>query len=118
LRKLWPVALTLCLTRALTTYAAARLSSRLANDVPAVRTWGWSSLVSQAGLALGIAFTIAKRFPSIGEGFSAMAIAAVAINEMVGPVLFKLALDRSGETRREEAEVSRTSLVPPPPARA
>jgi hypothetical protein len=118
LRKLWPVALTLCLTRALTTYAAARLSSRLANDVPAVRTWGWSSLVSQAGLALGIAFTIAKRFPSIGEGFSAMAIAAVAINEMVGPVLFKLALDRSGETRREEAEVSRTSLAPPPPAEA
>jgi Kef-type K+ transport system membrane component KefB len=116
LRKLWPVALTLCFIRALATYGAARLSSRLAGDHPAVRAWGWSSLVSQAGLALGIAFTIAKKFPSIGEGFASLAIAAVAINEMIGPVLFKLALDRSGETRREEAEVSRTSLAPPPPA--
>jgi Kef-type K+ transport system membrane component KefB len=118
LRSLWPVALTLCFVRALATYGAARLSSRLADDHPAVRAWGWSSLVSQAGLALGIAFTIAKKFPSIGEGFASLAIAAVAINEMIGPVLFKLALDRSGETRREEAEVSRTSLAPPPPAQA
>ena len=114
LRKLWPYALTLCATRALATYAASRLSSRLANDDPSLRRWGWSSLISQAGLALGVAFTITKKFPSIGEGFAALAIAAVAINEMVGPVLFKLALDRSGETRSEEAEVSRTSLMPPP----
>ncbi len=118
LRKLWPYALTLCVMRGLVTYAAARLSSRLANDSPVVRTWGWSSLVSQAGLALGIGLTIAKAFPTIGEGFASLVIAAVAVNEMVGPVLFKLALDRSGETRREEAEVSRASLVPPPPAQA
>jgi hypothetical protein len=32
---------------------------------------------------------------------------------MIGPVLFKFALDRAGETRREEAEISRTSLLPP-----
>jgi Kef-type K+ transport system membrane component KefB len=113
LRKLWPIALTLCAMRGLLTYAAARLSSRLANDEPIVRKWGWSSLVSQAGLALGIGLTIAKAFPSVGDGFSSLVIAAVAVNEMVGPVLFKLALDRAGETRTAEAEVSRTSLLPP-----
>jgi len=113
LRKLWPVALTLCVMRGLLTYAAARLSSRLADDEPIVRKWGWSSLVSQAGLALGIGLQIAKSFPAIGEGFSSLVIAAVAINEMIGPVLFKLALDRGGETRTAEAEVSRTSLLPP-----
>ncbi|HWP08929.1 MAG TPA: sodium:proton exchanger [Polyangiaceae bacterium] len=116
LQKLWPIALTLCVTRGLITYAAARLSSHLADDTPAIRTWGWSSLVSQAGLALGIGLGIAKAFPTIGEGFSSMVIAAVAINEMIGPVLFKMALDRSGETRTSEAEVSRTSLLPPDPA--
>ncbi|HEX5100085.1 MAG TPA: sodium:proton exchanger [Polyangiaceae bacterium] len=116
LQKLWPIALTLCVTRGLITYAAARLSSHLADDEPVIRTWGWSSLVSQAGLALGIGLGIAKAFPAVGEGFSSMVIASVAINEMIGPVLFKMALDRSGETRTSEAEVSRTSLIPPDPA--
>jgi len=113
LEKLWPIALTLCGVRGLVTYGAARLSSRLANDEPVIRKWGWSSLVSQAGLALGIGLKIAGEFPSIGAGFSSLVIAAVAINEMIGPVLFKLALDRAGETRTNEAEISRTSLLPP-----
>jgi hypothetical protein len=42
-----------------------------------------------------------------------LAIAAVALNEMIGPVLFKFALDRAGETDRHEAE-ARPSLVPHP----
>jgi hypothetical protein len=55
---------------------------------------------------------IARAFPSFGEGFRSLAIAAVAINEMIGPVLFKFALDRSGETDVHEPEV-RPSLAPP-----
>jgi Kef-type K+ transport system membrane component KefB len=116
LKTLWPIALALCGARAFTTYLAARLGSRLAGDPPTLRTWGFSSLVSQAGLALGLAVVIANAFPSISEGFKSLAIAAVAINEMIGPILFKFALDRAGETHKEEAEVARTSLVPPSPA--
>jgi Kef-type K+ transport system membrane component KefB len=116
LKQLWPIALALCGARVVWTWIAARLSSRLANDPPTLRTWGFSSLVSQAGLALGLANVISGAFPSIGVGFQAMAIAAVAINEMTGPVLFKFALDRAGETHREEAEVSRSSLMPPAPS--
>jgi Kef-type K+ transport system membrane component KefB len=98
LRALWPVALLLCGSRALATYVTARLASRLAGDPPVVRRWGWAGLVSQAGLALGISGVVARAFPSFGAGFRALAIATVAVNEMVGPVLFKLALDRSRET--------------------
>jgi Kef-type K+ transport system membrane component KefB len=116
LKQMWPIAITLCAMRAFSTIFAARLSSRFANDVPAVRTWGWSSLVSQAGFALGLANVIARTFPNIGQGFQALAIASVAINEMIGPVLFKFALDRAGETARDEESLSRTSLVPPAPA--
>jgi Kef-type K+ transport system membrane component KefB len=114
LRELWPFALTLCGMRAFSTWIAARIGSRLAGDLPVLRTWGWSSLVSQAGFALGLSIVIARAFPGIGEGFRDLAIASVAINEMVGPILFKIALDRAGETRKEEAEVSRTSLAPLP----
>jgi len=102
LRQMWPIALALCFGRAFFTFIAARISSRIAGDVPVVRQWGFSSLISQAGLALGVAGVISRTFPTIGEGFAAIAIAAVAINEMTGPVLFKLALDRSGESKHEE----------------
>jgi Kef-type K+ transport system membrane component KefB len=112
LKQLWPIALALCGGRALFTYLAAQLASRLAKDPPVVRKWGWSSLVSQAGLALGLGVVVKNSFPTVGDGFGSLVIAAVAINEMVGPVLFKLALDRSGESDRS-APAGRPSLPPP-----
>lgn len=110
LRKLWPVALLLASARALCTFVAARVSTRLAGDPPTLRRYAWSGLISQAGLALGLAGVIAKSFPTFGPGFGAIAIATVAINEMVGPVLFKLALDRTGES----STAPRPSLVSMP----
>ena len=110
LRKLWPVAVALCASRALFTVLAGRISGRLAQDPAILKRWGWSSLVSQAGLALGLSVVIAKAFPSFGEGFRSLAIAAVALNEMIGPILFKFALDRAGETDRHDPE-ARPSLT-------
>ena len=60
---------------------------------------GWSALVSQAGFALGLAQVVSKEFPQFGAGFRALAIATVGINEFVGPIIFKFALDRSKEAR-------------------
>jgi Kef-type K+ transport system membrane component KefB len=116
LRSLWPVAVTLAVSRALITYGTGRLASRLAGDGPEVKKWGWSGLVSQAGLALGLAASISGKFPTFGNGFRALAIATVALNEMFGPILFKLALDRSGETSATPDPV-RPSLMPRPHAR-
>lgn len=99
LAKLWPVALSLCALRFATTLGAAKLTSTLAKDEPVIRRWGWSSMISQAGLSLGLATLLVRTFPALGEPFRALAIAAIAINEIFGPVLFKLALDRSGESR-------------------
>jgi Kef-type K+ transport system membrane component KefB len=113
LQKLWPVALILAGSRALITWVAAFLAGRFANDPPVLRRWGWSGLVSQAGLALGLGVIIARDFPTFGPYFRALAIATVAINEMIGPVLFKLALDRAGETSRVQAP-SFPSMPPPP----
>jgi Kef-type K+ transport system membrane component KefB len=112
LRNLWPVALVLTVARSSVTWAGSKLAGKLGNDVPTVRTWGWSGLVSQAGLALGLSAIVAREFPLFGTPFRALAVATVAINEMVGPVLFKMALDRTGETSRAEAP-SLASIRPP-----
>ncbi len=101
LQQLWPVALGLAAARGLFTYGVHRWSCHLANDPPTVRMYGWAPLVSQAGLALGLALVVANEYPSFGAGFQSLAVAMVAINEMVGPVLFKWALDRAGETRTD-----------------
>ena len=63
-------------------------------------------MISQAGLTLGLSVVIARTFPEFGEGFRSLAIASVALNEMVGPVLFKLALDRTGESRGQAPALS------------
>jgi hypothetical protein len=79
-----------------------------------VRRWGASGLVSQAGLTLGISLVIEKNFPVFGPGFRSLAIANVAVNEVIGPILFKLALDRTQESAPPVlARDSIASLAPP-----
>jgi Kef-type K+ transport system membrane component KefB len=112
LKQAWSIALALCFMRAFITFVTARISSRLADDPPVVKKWGWAGLVSQAGLALGLGVVVRGAFPGIGAQFNSLVIAAVAINEMIGPILFKLALDRAGESDRSEP-AARPSLPPP-----
>ena len=109
LRTLWPVAVIFAGSRALVTWGAGRVASKIAGDPPVLKTWGWAGLVSQAGLTLGLSSVIEREFPLFGTPFRALAIATVALNEMVGPVLFKLALDRTGEVSRDAVP----SLPPP-----
>jgi Kef-type K+ transport system membrane component KefB len=111
--QLWPVALALGTTRAVITVIANRVGANVAGDPPVLRTWGWSGLVSQAGLTLGLVVLAEKAFPAFGADFRALGVAAVALNELIGPVIFKLALDRTGESSKAPAAV-RPSLTSEP----
>jgi len=98
LRTMWPVALVLCGSRALITFGCHWLSSRWANDTPVLRRWGWSSLMSQAGLTLGLSLVVERLYPEFGTPFRSLVVATVAMNEVMGPILFKMGLDQSGES--------------------
>jgi Kef-type K+ transport system membrane component KefB len=99
LQALWPIALLLVLSRVFVTFVASQIAGRIARDVPMVRRWSWAPLISQAGFALGISQVAAREFPAFGAGFGALAIATIAMNELAGPIVFKVALDRAKETR-------------------
>lgn len=101
LRDMWPIALGLCGGRAVATLVAHRIGVALTGETGAVRTWGWSSLMSQAGLTLGLSAVIEHSFPTFGPGFRSLVVATVAVNEVAGPVLFKLGLERAGEVSSE-----------------
>ncbi len=105
LKKLWVVAVLLAGSRIVFTMIAHAIGSRVAGDPPEVRRWGWAGLVSQAGLALGVAAVIERTFPAFGPPFRSLSLATIAINEMIGPVLFKLSLDRTGETSHAPEEL-------------
>lgn len=112
LRDFWPTALLLTGARAAVTVGTARLSAVLAKDHPSIRKFGWGPLISQAGVAIGIASVIANKFPAFGAGFRDVAIACVALNEMVGPVLFKLAIDRAKESQDPTPTLSEAEDAP------
>ncbi|MFT3921910.1 MAG: hypothetical protein QM778_05190 [Myxococcales bacterium] len=102
LTTMWPIALSLCAGRLAGTVISHRIGTKWAGDPLVLQRWGWASLVSQAGLTLGLSVVIARSFPSFGEDFRSLVIASVAINEVVGPVLFKVILDRVGESGASE----------------
>ena len=54
----------------------------------------------------------AHLFPSFGASFRSLAIATVALNEMIGPILFKTALDTAGESSKAPEKERSEILVP------
>jgi hypothetical protein len=113
LRSMGLVAFALCLLRAGVTVLVARAGSAMAKDPPVIRRWGWSSLISQAGLALGLTVVVARAFPSVALEFTTLSVAAITINEVIGPILFKLGLDRAGESGRADAPQVTAAADPP-----
>jgi Kef-type K+ transport system membrane component KefB len=109
--KMWPVALGLCAFRGVATFVAARVSSAFAKDQPIIKTWGFTALISQSGLTLGLSIVIVRTFVVLGDAFHALVIASCAINTIVGPILQKIALDRA-----RESEDKRPVEMPAAPA--
>jgi Kef-type K+ transport system membrane component KefB len=116
LKSLWPVALLLGGTRAIATFAAQRVSAKVAGDEPLLRRWAWTSLVAQAGLTQGLGGMIQREFPSFGGPLRALVIANVALNAIVGPILFKLALDRAKETKAPATSLGDADEMAPAPS--
>jgi Kef-type K+ transport system membrane component KefB len=103
LASMWPVALGLCAGRAAVTLLSHAWAARIAGDAPVIRRWGWAGMVSQAGLTLGMSAVIGRAYPSLADALRSLVIATVAINEIAGPICFKVALERAGEVGKTGA---------------
>jgi Kef-type K+ transport system membrane component KefB len=57
----------------------------------------WMGLVSQAGVTLGLSIIVASEFSGWGPAVQMLAVAMIALHELIGPILFKAALSRAGE---------------------
>jgi Kef-type K+ transport system membrane component KefB len=90
-------AVMLVATRAAGFIGLGWVATTIARADDSVRKYIGFGLMPQAGLALALALLFVKTFPTIGEAASALVFGAVAINEMVAPILYRFALVRTGE---------------------
>ena len=72
-------------------------------DIERQRNVAWMAHVTQAGVALGLARTCSVKFSDWGEQFASVATAMIALNLLIGPLLFRFALTRVGEARVTDA---------------
>ncbi len=83
--------------RGLGFWVGNRVAAQLADAPDTVRRYGAFGLMPQAGLALALAILFQRSFPDLGAEAAALVFGIVALNEMIAPVLFRIALLRSGE---------------------
>lgn len=96
---LWPVVIGAVVVRGVAVRFSVRYSARAAGAEPAVAEYAWMGLISQAGVALGLATLLAERLPRIGGAMQVTIVGVIAVNETVGPILFRRGLLRGGELR-------------------
>ena len=93
------VALALSVGRLVQLQLGIKAGAALAGSEPETTRYLWTGLISQAGITLGFASVVAAEFPAWGRNLQTLAVALIAIHELVGPLLFRYGLVRSGALR-------------------
>ena len=97
------VALLLFLVRMAAIYVGSFGAMTLAQEPPRFRRLYGLGLVTQAGIALGLAREVSVQFPNtLGAEFATLIISVVVLNEIFGPLLLKYALRQAGEANEPE----------------
>ena len=107
----------LALVRIAGIWAGANVGARWAGTPAPERKYVWMGLISQAGVAIGLAAVVAEVYPSRGEELRSLFLALIAINETIGAILFRQALARSGELTEGPGE-QHIRIAEPEPAAA
>jgi Kef-type K+ transport system membrane component KefB len=104
----WKVGIVIIAARALLMYVSTYVAAAATGALRAIRRHGWMGFVAQAGVTLTLATIVRERFAAWGgEEVAAIIIAMIAVNQLVGPPLFRLSLVTAGESNLD----SRRSLT-------
>jgi Kef-type K+ transport system membrane component KefB len=95
--------LTLCISifRVLGIFAATWLAGTISRHPSRQNRTAWMAFITQAGVAIGLAQLAQRQFPEIGVYLTTVVLGMIAINQIVGPVTFKMVLNLLGEAKRQ-----------------
>ncbi len=94
---LWLPALIYVVVRAISVWLMTGFPASAAGSGRSMVRFGWMGFVAQAGLSLGLAARIQREIPGIGSAVATLVVAAVVVNQLVGPVLWEQAIRAAGE---------------------
>lgn len=97
LQSLWLMAIFLFISRLIMMLSACYIAGVMIREDNAIKKMSGFGFIGQAGVSIGFAKIVADTFPEWGMSFQTLVLAVVGINQILGPILFKLALKKSGE---------------------
>jgi len=97
----WPLALSLVFVRAGSIFLATWTAGTISRDPSIHKNNAWMAYLTQAGVAIGLAQLAQRQFPEIGSYLTTVVLAVISINQVVGPITFKAALNIVKETGRD-----------------
>jgi Kef-type K+ transport system membrane component KefB len=97
LKEGWILGLIIVFSRMLMIFIGSSISGRLSGDRPDIYKNSWLGFITQAGVSLGLLSEIVRRFPEFGESIQSILIAAITVNQLIGPIAFKYGLKKVGE---------------------
>ena len=99
LRLTWAAAAVLVLVRLVAIFAGAYLGGRCAGSPATANRVAGLAYLTQAGVSLGLAAEVVRRFPEWGETFATVVVAVITVNQVIGPIAMRAVLVRVGEAR-------------------
>jgi Kef-type K+ transport system membrane component KefB len=101
----WWLVIPVVLIRALGIWAGCRIGVRWAGIPPKAGDNIWMGLVAQAGVAIGLAAVVTEVYPERGAPLQALFLGVLAVNQLLGPILFLRALASSGEIPNGDGDI-------------
>jgi len=96
----WSLALLIVGMRMLTTFIGTYVGGKLTKATRNISHYGWMGFIGQAGLSLGLSVIVKQNLPGkIGTSIATLIVAAIAINQIIGPVIFRYSLVKVGEAK-------------------
>lgn len=92
----WPIVIALSLARWGSIWVGASAGARIAGLSPAATMWAGAGFLPQAGMSLALAAQLLAQYPGAewATQVSTIVIACIALGEVLGPVLMRMALRR------------------------
>ena len=97
----WPLVVPIVLVRGASIWGGTLIGGRWAGAGTPERRHVWTGLIAQAGVAIGLAAVVAAAYPVRGVALQTFFLAVMAINQTIGPIVYRQALVKSGEVRSD-----------------
>ena len=99
LKTLWSLTILIFISRMIFLIITSYLSGKIIKEDNNISKYSGLGFIGQAGVTIGFSKIIADTFPEWGQYFQTLILAVVGLNQILGPVMFKFSLKKSGNIK-------------------